>query len=192
MVMNLRKINSCTAALAVAFLLVTFSHVSALSIGDTRDLGLIDKNQPANPTASAGFINILLDQPLSSGPTTIGANKYTRTGNDPLGGNYPDAVYSGVEFGTGVTNINLGSGYLYLLAKYDGPNYGSVVWYVGGLTGAITIPGFPVTNPNQFGVSHTFLYNPTPTGVPDGGTTLMLLGIGLSGLAVTRRLFRFA
>ena len=33
------------------------------------------------------------------------------------------------------TSINLGAGgtYTYLFAKYDGPNYGSEVWYVGDL-----------------------------------------------------------
>jgi VPDSG-CTERM motif len=190
--MNLRKINFVTAALAFAFLLVTFSHVSALLIGDDRDLGLIDPNNPANPTTSASFINTLLDQPLNSGPTLIGTEFYTRTGYDPLD-DYPDAVYSGVEFGSGVTNIDLGTsgGYLYLLAKYDGPNYGSVVWYVGGLTGTITIPGFPpdTDNPDQFGVSHTFLYNPTGVpGVPDGGSTAMMLGLSLCGLGFASRL----
>lgn len=182
--MNSKKLNGWVGALAFACFLSTLSQISALTIGDTRDLGLIDKNQPANPTSSASFINILLDQSLGSGPTTVGANKYTRTSNDPLGGVYPDAVYSGVEFGGNVTNIDLGTGYLYLLAKYDGPNYGSVVWYVGGLTGNITIPLYG--SGQQYAVSHTYLYN--PTGVPDGGATAMMLGLSLCALGIVNRL----
>jgi hypothetical protein len=173
---------------AMAFAVVgSLSSLSALTIGDARDLGLIDKNQPANPTSSAGFIDILLTQPLGSGPTTIGANDYTRTNNDPLSGNYPAAVFSGVEFGQNVTNISLGTGYEYLLAKYDGQNYGSVVWYVGGLTGDITIP--LNGSGSQFAVSHTYLYNPVSASVPDTGMTLMMLGGALTCLGVFRQRF---
>ena len=157
---------------------------SAVLIGDDHDLGLISKNFPADPTSSAGFIDILLDQPLGSGPTTIGGNTYTRTTNDPLSGLYPDAVF-GVDLGASTT-INLGSGYLYLLAKYDGPNWGSEIWYVGDLSGTITIPQFPVNQ--QYGLSHVFLYNGQGgSSVPDGGTTVMLLAAGLGGLMLVRR-----
>jgi hypothetical protein len=43
--------------------------------------------------------------------------------------------------GTGTT-VNLGAQgtSLYLFAKYDGPSKGSEVWYVGDLSGVITIP----------------------------------------------------
>jgi hypothetical protein len=173
---------------AMAFAVVgSLSSLSALTIGDTRDLGLIDKNQPANPTSSAGFINILLDQSLGSGPTTIGENAYTRTTNNPLSGSYSDAVFSGVEFAANVTSINLGSGYEYLLAKYDGPNFGSVVWYVGDLTGDITIPLYG--SDNQYAVSHTYLYNPKTSSVPDTGMTVMMLGGALACLGVLRQRF---
>ena len=157
---------------------------SALLIGDDHDLGLISKNFPADPTSSAGFIDILLDQPLNSGPTTIGGNTYTRTTNDPLSGAYPAAVFN-VDLGA-ATTINLGSGYLYLLAKYDGPNWGSEIWYVGDLSGTITIPQFPTDQ--QYGLSHVFLYNGSGgSSVPDGGTTLMLFAAGLGGLMLWRR-----
>jgi len=185
--MNKSKILNLWAILliAVACIIGTLSHAPALLIGDDRDLGLINPNHPANPDDSAGFINILLDQPLGSGPTQIGANFYTRTLNDPLSGVYPDAVTPAVEFGQNITNIDLGTGYTYLLAKYDGPNYGSVLWYVEGLVGAITIP--LNGSDNQYAVSHTYLYNPTTSSVPDSGSTVMLLGGALSALGLVRR-----
>ena len=188
MAINFKKLQTWVAALAFACVMGTLSQSSALTIGDTRDLGLIDPNHPASPAASEDFVDILLDQPLNSGPTTIGANAYTRTGNDPLGGIYPDAVFS-VEFGDQVTNIDLGTGFLYLLAKYDGPNFGSVVWYVGDLAGPITIPLHGLGD--QFAVSHTYLFNPIvpPKGVPDGGATVMLLGSALACLGALRRRF---
>ena len=177
------------AAIAITFATMAItSRVGAttLTIGDVRELGLISKNQPANPTSSAGFIDILLSQGLGSGPTTIGANDYTRTTNDPLAGNNPSAVF-GLEYGA-MTDIDLGSGgFLYLLAKYDGPNWGSEIWYVGGLTGHITIPEFG--SGTQYGVSHVFLYNPNGDGasVPEGGATLLLLGTAVGAIVLGRR-----
>jgi hypothetical protein len=159
------------------------SQVSALTIGDGRDLGLVDPNHPADPEDSEDFIDILLSQPLSSGPTHIGDNFYTRTGNDPLGGVYPAADFADELSFTG-GNVDLGSGYLYLLAKYDGPNFGSEVWYVGGLTGTESIPLFG--SGRQYGLSHVYVFNPDNNQVPDGGSTIALLGSALMGLVFLR------
>ena len=183
--MNIKTIKYLTViAMALTVGGIT-SQVGAttISIGDNRDLGLISKNQPADPSSSTDYLNILLSQSLGSGPIHIGSNDYTRTMNNPLAGNYPTAVF-GLEYGA-VTDIDLGSGFLYLLAKYDGPNWGSEVWYVGGLTGHITIPQFG--SGNQYGVSHVYLFNGTPPTVPDGGTTAMLLGSACGALALVRR-----
>src|SRR5207248_1852032 len=89
---NLKPSRTQPLAILCLFLALV-AQASALSIGDTRDLGLISKNYPADPISSASFINILLDQPLGSGPALIGANTYTRTTNNPLGGLYPDAIF---------------------------------------------------------------------------------------------------
>jgi hypothetical protein len=189
MAINFKKLKTSVAALAFACVMGTLSQSSAvntvLTIGDAHDLGLIDPNHPADPVSSAGFIDTLLAQPLNSGPTIIGANAFTRTGNDPLGGVYPAAEFA-VDLGAQNLNIDLGTGFQYLLGKYDGPNFGSVVWFVGDLTGLIDIPA----TGGGFGLSHTFLFNGVPPpGVPDGGTTLMLLGSALACLGVLRRRF---
>jgi len=172
--------------IAVVFVSLAFtSRAGALTIGDNYDLGLISKNYPADPISSAGFINTLLDQPLGSGPVTIGANTYTRTLNDPLGGSYPDAMFE-IDLGTSTT-INLTSGDLYLLAKYDGQNWGSEVWYVGDLTGTITIPQYPTKK--KYGLSHVFLYTGDPAAarpVSDSGSTLALLGTAMAALGLLR------
>ncbi len=171
------------AATMLAFVGASQVSAIALNFGDSRDLGLIDPNHPADPTSSAGFVDILLSQAAPSGPTVIGDNTYTRTSNDPLGfGNYPAAVF-GVDLGSSTT-ISLGSGYLYLLGKYDGPNFGSEVWYVGGLTGVITIPA----TGGGYGLSHVYLFNGSGgVGLPDGGSTLAMLGIAISGLGFLKR-----
>ena len=147
--MNLKNVKTWVIATAFACVMGTLSHSSAvvtnLTINDQYYLGLIDKNQPASGDATEIFVNTLLDQGLNTGPTNIATpvgnqtftNAYTRSGNQFLSGNYPDADFA-ADLGP-ATSINLGSGYLYLVGKYDGPNYGAAVWYVGGLT-EVTIP----------------------------------------------------
>jgi VPDSG-CTERM motif len=83
-----------------------------------------------------------------------------------------------IDLGTQVT-------YDYLFAHYGGPRGGfAEVWYVGDLSGLITIPG----NALRHGLSGGALF--TAAGgrtVPDGGTTAMLLGVALGALGVVRR-----
>ncbi len=83
------------------------------------------------------------------------------------------------------TSINLGAGglYTYLFAKYDGPNYGSEVWYVGDLSGIIEIPA----TAGGYGLSGWTLFGTGVPGVPDGGITAMLLGTALGALGLARR-----
>ena len=65
-----------------------------------------------------------------------------------------------------------------------GPSGGTAeVWYVGDLNGTITIPGVK----GQYGLSGWTLFGPGGQGVPDGGTTVMLLGAALSALGMARR-----
>src|SRR5207237_478008 len=74
-------------------------------------------------------------------------------------GQLPQAVLAGHVNGTSTT-INLGTGlYTYLFAKYDGPNYGSEVWYVGDLSGIITIPA----TAGGYGLSGWQLFGPGVT-----------------------------
>lgn len=56
------------------------------------------------------------------------------------------------------------------------------VWYIGRLTGVITIPAL---RPNGKGLSGWTLFG--PTSVPDGGATVMLLAAALGGLGLARR-----
>src|SRR5207247_9247706 len=47
--------------------------------------------------------------------------------------------------------------YQYLFAKYDGPNTGAEVWYVGDLSGVITIPALGLSG-EDFGLSGWTLF----------------------------------
>lgn len=193
----MKKISTFAIGCVLALGLVAPSASAVtLTTSSAEYLGLIDPALPASIAAEAGYINTLLAQPLDSGPTSIGGQEYTRSNNDCP--DCPTAVATGafkVEAlkVNGVDNVNqihLGidvTGWTYLLAKYDGPNYGSVVFYVGGLSGPIDLLEFlPENERPNYQISHYTLFN----NVPDGGMTLMLLGGALIGLEGLRRRLR--
>ena len=96
----------------------------------------------------------------------------------------PGPAVIGPQGGSTDTTIDIGTGlYSYLWAKYDGPNDKAEVWYVGDLSGIITIPA----SDNGYGLSGWTLFGPGVPGVPDGGTTAMLLGAALGALGMARR-----
>jgi hypothetical protein len=78
-----------------------------------------------------------------------------------------------------------------LFAKYDRvgvPNAGfAEVWYIGDLSGIITIPG--LRTGGVYGLSGYTLFG-LGNGVPDGGTTVMLLGAALGALGMARRFLK--
>ncbi len=188
------------SALAGLTSLVFAPQAQAISLGynDLYSIGSIEKGTPDSDAAQVFVLNILLD--LSAGndqvvPTPSGAppganSSYTfdRTGNFQPGTTYPNAVVDDAVSGDATAGtIDLDGGFLYLLAKYGNKkvpgtsNPAFYVWYVGGLSGDVSIP--------TSGLSHLTAYNPS-TSVPDGGTTLLLLGTGLSALGLARRKFR--
>ena len=179
------------ALLSAAFcaVMLAFSpNASALTFGDANDLGQVLNGIPSGDAARTAYVNHLIDMVPGTSDTFSGQT-FNRSLANPGPGfpNYPDAVFS--HNGTG-TSIDLGDGtlYSYLFAKYDGPNAGSEVWYVGGLSGIITIPAVGLDGQN-FGLSGWTLFGPGGggNGVPDGGTTVMLLGAALGALGMARR-----
>jgi hypothetical protein len=94
--------------------------------------------------------------------------------------------------------LTLGSGFTFLIAAYDGPNGGAVVWDIAGLT-AGTILEFPwYAEPNAAGndmvansgyaiSTWTLFVDPDPPPIPDSGTTACLLGAAVFGLGLIRR-----
>jgi hypothetical protein len=155
-----------------------------LTIGDEHELGVVEGNIPPGEGVRRNFVNHLIGMALGTHDEAFGRDFFRSNKSfSPL----PEAVLAGHVNGTGTT-INLGSGlYTYLFANYgaqdghgDGEHSDSAeVWYVGNLSGVITIPGN--------GLSGWTLFGPGVPGVPDGGTTVMLLGAALGALGVVRR-----
>ena len=153
----------------------------SLAIGDGHELGFVNFGIPSGDADRLNYVNHLIGMALGSEDDAFGQH-FTRSNN--AFGQLPQAVLAGHVNGTS-TSINLGAGglYTYLFAKYDGPNYGSEVWYVGDLSGIIEIPA----TAGGYGLSGWTLFGTGVLGVPDGGITAMLLGTALGALGLARR-----
>ena len=168
-----------------AVMLAFSTNASALTIGDNQELGKVFFGIPSGDDARTNYVNHLVGMALGTSDSAF-SQSFTRSNNNfgPL----PTAVFG--KNGTSTT-IDLGSGlYSYLFAKYDGPNGGVEVWFVGNLSGNVTIPAFGFGPPGttKYGLSGWTLFSPGGGGnVPDGGTTVMLLGAALGALGTARR-----
>lgn len=172
----MRKLNYIAAiAIACAGFMGLAPKASALTIGDNQELGFVQFGIPSGDADRTTYVNHLINMVIG---TTDSADGQTYTRSSNFFGVLPAAVWAGN--GTS-TSIDLGSGYLYLFAKYDGPNYGSEVWYVGNLSGTITIPA----TAGGYGLSGWTLFNGSR--VPDGGSTIAFLGLALTAVELLRR-----
>jgi hypothetical protein len=195
-----------TIALSTIVILASFgTNASALAITDPNVVGMIKGGeQDASVATETMAGNYLLAMSAnttdSNGPFVGGVggpwnNPVTRSCNiSTSDGCYATSAteYSGIlSGGTQSGGTSVGAGWDYVMAKYNGPNGGWVLWYIGG--NAVTLPATSDDmweNPSGegFAISHYTTFNRTTT-VPDGGTTLALLGVALGGLGLIRRRF---
>jgi hypothetical protein len=176
-----QKLFGTLCAVLLALCVALPSAARALTIGDAHELGFVEFGIPSGDADRTNYVNHLIGMSLGSTDTALGQT-FTRSNNSF--GSLPTAVFA--LNGTSTT-IDLGINlYSYLFAKYDGPNYGSEVWFVGDLSGVITIPA----TAGGYGLSGWTLFGPGGgTNAPDSGTTAALLGLGLTGLAGLRARF---
>ena len=179
------KLAMLSAVVCAVMLAFTNNASADTTLGffpDVHVVGTISPAAPADPADVASYINfMILLAPGGSG--TFSGQDITRSTN--LFGSLPTASATGAVSGGGTTiNLNLLGTFTYLFAKYDGQNDNSVVWNISGLTGILTIPA---NGPLGYGLSGWILFGPTGGPVPDGGTTVMLLGTALGALGMARR-----
>jgi len=150
-----------------------------LGMGDSHELGFLwpGLQKKSGVPNRATYVNRLLGMAL--GAINFANGKVYFRSNHVFK-SLPAATQA--RNGSGRTiNLRTGGLYAYLFATYKG--YGSEVWYVGNLSGMVTIPflasGHCLTGWTLFGTGGA--------GVPDGGVTVMLLGVALGVLALARR-----
>jgi hypothetical protein len=179
-------------SVAVCALMLAFTpNANAVTnLNFKQSVGTVTPGAPADETAEASYINFMIALGLG-GSGDFAGQHITRSNN--VFANLPTANATGAvrvndppAGGDGLVHIQLGAvgTYSYLYAKYDGQNDLSQVWYVGDLGGEITIP---FLGPNKHAISHYTLFAAGGQGVPDGGTTVMLLGAALGALGMARR-----
>jgi hypothetical protein len=151
----------------------------ALGMGDSHELGFLwpGIQKKSGDQNRATYVNQLLDMALGA-INIANAQVYFRSNHAFK--SLPPAAQA--RNGGGRT-INLGTGglYKYLFATYNG--YGSEVWYVGNLSGIVTIPFLA----GWHCLTGWTLFGTGSAEVPDGGVTVMLLGVALGVLALARR-----
>lgn len=161
--------------------LTAFGLILTFNPADPNLVGTIRPGEPAGDAAEVGYVNTLLGLGANS-TLTLGGQTFTTFNTDFNG----TAIFASKDE---TENTSIPLGYQYVLAKYNGPNGGSVVWYLGGESATIPQTSLGLwtnTAGNGYGLSHFALFNPT-TSVPDGGATLALLGGALAGMAAFRR-----
>ena len=183
---------------ALALLFGFSSSASALTINDPGVAGILEGQVASNTTNEATISNFILamgaNQTIAAPPVngdTVncspdqGTCEY-KTGNN----NYNGTVSGGVQVTTTPTVLTAAAlASEYILAKFDGPNAGYVLfntadWLAAGNT-ALPSNGSTIWDAQGSGLSH-YTYFGTST-VPDGGITISLLGSALVGLGLLRR-----
>ncbi len=160
-------------------ILISCQDARALSIGDSHELGFLwpGVQQKTDNQNKTRYVNHLIDMALGTVEVARG-EVYFRSNHGFK--SLPTAAWA---HNGGGRAINLGTSglYTYLFATYSG--YGTEVWYVGNLSGITAIP-FLASGHHLTGWT---LFTAASLGVPDGGITVMLLGVALGVLALARR-----
>lgn len=150
-----------------------------LNIGDSHELGYLWPGLPSGNQNRVTYVNHMIGMALGSIDIANG-QIYFRSNH--AFGSTPTAVWA--LNGTGTTiNLGIGGVYTYLFASYGAA--GSEVWYIGNLSGILTLPAIAG---GLFRLTGWTLLGPgAGVGVPDGGVTAMLLGLAICALALSRR-----
>src|SRR5690349_6544941 len=148
-------------SIAILMLVGMAHNASALLLtsADSRYLGLVEFAIPSGDADRTAYVNYLIDMGNGTTASALGQT-FTRSANYTPA-SLSDATFFANDGNDGSYTV---TGAVYMLAKYDGPNYGALVWNVTGLTDieiALTAGGY--------GLSGVTFFKAAGTSVPDGG-----------------------
>jgi hypothetical protein len=185
------KINILKTVALASFLAACASSHAVTIFLTTDALGRVQNGVAADAPTDVAMVNSIVDRANGSATSSfdIAGKTYTTAGffNPANTLPYSTFVSTSAVGGDNIVDVGVG-GFTYLTVKYDGANGSELVFYIAGLTGGITVPGSDL----DFGANQYSLFNAvggpgTPPGVPDGGTSVVLLGLALGALALVRR-----
>jgi hypothetical protein len=185
-----RPAATLIAAISLVSLCSSTAHAltieSPLLITSEGVLGTVRPGVPFGSNVVDDYANILLDMTTNTSKTVDGQFYYRNTATDPGSGEV-----SSTDFITG-TGTFVDGGWEYLAAKYDGPNGGLVLIYLGGESAIIPETSYSLWT-NKKGQGYTLsgwiAFNSIQLDqpVPDGGSSFPFLGSALLLLGILRR-----
>ena len=214
--MNKNTFKATIAGVAGVCLALASAHANTITLGvglsDPYAIGdVVNGIQPGGQAdRDVIMVNNLISLALGTQSSTMAGDVgdlYQRTANNF--GTLPTAIATGnqlnggLSFSGGLLTLTLPQGFTYLVVAYDGPNGGAEIYDVAGIAAGttLTLPqnAAPTAADGSLQVGDkyqmtgwTFLNadNTTHTHVPDGASTVGLLGAALAGLGLLRRKFR--
>jgi hypothetical protein len=178
----------------------TKAYADTLTLNSPDVVGAIGttSQQPPNSniTTETTISQTLLDQPAgtSAPPSCTLAEYCYQTSNTEYSGTLTFAEK--VTFTGDSSQLIIPDGLDYVLVKYDGPNAGYVLFYVGAGSTTTAVPEYSYNiwgkNDQQYQISHWTGFCSTADcniqfDTPDGGSTVTLLGSALLALGVLAR-----
>ena len=185
------------AALLAHSAYATLSWSNPLTLSSPNVVGI------AKGTTGSGQGNWTYESAVAQALLNLGANQINVSQTIFFGVNSNVTLlstsptdYNGTVIGNNISQggagQQVGSGWDYVIAKYDGKNAGYVLFYLGGQ--AADLPQFPNdfwTTSQQYGISGWTAFDVTPTVVPEPATVvagaLLLLPLGVSAIRILRK-----
>ena len=169
--------------IVAAFASVSAHAVTILTWSDAKFVGQVAPGVSDTIQGNAAFINSLVDRSHYITPSPFDVPGQTYLLFNSQGGKLryadPNAPTATGEIGSSHLVPKL-DGFEFLVLTYAGVTGESYIINIAGMTGDLLVPA---TDPRRNVHSRYMLFN----AVPDGGSAVMLLGMGLVGLGLLNR-----